>query len=99
MYLTNRSNALLDRRPRDVSSLSFYLMTTQDPEPMAPADVDVEDILADSLAFLHGGEGPQPGEDLIRYGPLALSVAPKVRNAIVIGWNAQETEQRENTLL
>lgn len=41
-----------------------------------PIDADVEDILNDSLTLL-GGE-PVSENELIQYGPLKLTVAPKV---------------------
>jgi hypothetical protein len=42
---------------------------------------DAEDILNDSLALL--GVQPSPEDDVVRYGPLRLALAPKVTSRSV----------------
>jgi nicotinamide N-methyltransferase len=46
---------------------------------MSAVDLDNEDILSDALEFL-GGK-PVIDDTIIRYGPLQLTLAPKVMHA------------------
>lgn len=41
------------------------------------SSIDIEDILSDSLELM-GGDPVGEEEGIVRYGPLALTVSPKV---------------------
>lgn len=82
-----RTPKRLDSSTKAVVQISLFEIETTTQSGRSPAialftmsppsmDVDAEDILSESLEFL-GGK-PVIEEDIIHYGPLVLTVAPKV---------------------